>query len=578
MIRFKMRSLSGLCLGALVLGGCFRDQDTLGLPCTVNESCGEGQVCVDDICLPTSHCAVTGAECPDGLVCDPCSTENNGCVPEPKCPPHGGSSDSGSSSSTTDTTPPPCDAVQLADVAEGRGGFALDAEAEDNSSGWAVSAAGDVNGDGLDDIIVGARKIEPNGVDRAGRAYLVFAKTDTERMSLADVVLGIGGFALDGAGEIDYAGQSVSGAGDVNGDGLADVIVGSHGAPGGRTYVVFGKSDTEAIPLADVAQGIGGFAVDGEVPDSSGYSLSGAGDVNGDGLADVVVGGRLARAYVVLGKADTEAVLLADVVQGIGGFALDGEAHSAVSEAGDVNGDGLDDVVIGAPSAEPNGVSSGRTYVVFGKASTALVSLADVAQGMGGFVLDGEAYNDESGSSVSGAGDVNGDGLPDVVVGAPGAPQGADSGHTYVVFGKSDTQAIPLADVVQGVGGFVLVGEASQDRSGSPVSGAGDINGDGLADVIVGAPGKGGRAYVVFGKAKTGMVILVDVAWGIGGFVLDGEAEFVGSGLSVSGAGDVNGDGFPDVVVGARRADPNGSGPGRIYVVLGGDLSCGDGS
>ncbi|MBI5154155.1 FG-GAP repeat protein, partial [Candidatus Poribacteria bacterium] len=474
----------------------------------------------------------------------------------------------------------PAQEMDLSGLGSAHPGFRIRGEKLYDGSGYSVSDAGDVNGDGRADIIVGAPWSDPGGRDRAGTSYVVFGKAATIAVDLSD--LGNGGFRIEGIDEKDKSGVSVSGAGDVNGDGLADLIVGAHLADHGAVlytgecYVVFGKVGSEPVMLN--ALGTGGFRIGGiHRGDGTGHSVSGAGDVNGDGLADLLVGApdilrypiSAGGCFVVFGKTDTATVELSQL--GSGGFRIDGisvgdRAGWSVSGAGDVNGDGHADIVVGAPVADRSGaLNAGESYVVFGKADSTAVNLG--ALGSGGFRMIGNDPFDVSGASVSGAGDVNGDGLADLIVGAPGDYPG---GESYVVFGKGDGADVYLG--VLGSRGFRVVGLDEYEDSGASVSGAGDVNGDGLADLIVGVPDAdangehSGRSYVVFGGANSTTVDLG--ALGDGGFRMDGIDSWDYSGASVSGAGDVNGDGLADLLVGASNADPGGVQRGETYVVF----------
>ena len=369
-----------------------------------------------------------------------------------------------------------------------------------------VSDAGDVNGDGFDDLIVGISFPPGNGNGFSSGNAQVFSGVDGSVL-----------YNFDGDVSGDQFGTSVSGAGDVNGDGFSDLIV---GAPRDNPNGLSSGS-------ARVFSGVDGsvlYTFDGDTSgDRFGQSVSGAGDVNGDGFDDLIVGGpEDSNNGDLSGTVRVHSGVDGRVLYSLFGDSPNDRFGVSVSGAGDVNGDGFDDLIVGIPGDDNNGASSGSARVFSGVDGRVL------------YTFDGDSLFDRFGVSVSGAGDVNGDGFDDLIVGASGDdPNGLSSGS---------------ARVFSGVDGRVLYnfdGDMSDGEFGSSVSGAGDVNGDGFDDLIVGAPFDGDFT----GSAQVFSGVDGSVLYNFDGDDPNTDPSAGGFGGSVSGAGDVNGDGVADFIV-----------------------------
>ena len=490
-----------------------------------------------------------------------------------------------------------------------------------------VSNAGDLNGDGFDDILLSTPDTYIDDKKSVGQAYVIFGSNNIGKSGNFDLkeLNGTNGFVIQGTDEFDILGRSISSAGDLNNDGFDDIIVSSptisvgENKSGGKAYVVFGSStigDSGKLQVSNL-DGNNGFAIfNDEKYRNTGFSVSNAGDVNDDGIDDIIVGTSNSpdnyRDYVIFGNRQigVSGNLELSSIDGSNGFIIagdgDDEALRFVSNAGDVNDDGINDIILGSPNAGESDAEygtdsvisgdppAGRGYVIFGSKNYENKSEIKLSEldGSNGFLMEIDFPNGHLGRSVSGVGDINADGIDDIIIGSSFA-------GSYVIFGDRNIGGDGTIDVfsLDGTQGFALLPYKS--FWGHSVSSAGDVNADGIADLTIVAAEpetrisknntnssdndsrtvvEGGIAYVIYGSASikhlqgrdlylmnSQQVLILQNYGSHLYFTKNTLSNDPTTNKSVSNLGDVNGDGIDDLIVGI----PGASNRADSYVIFG---------
>lgn len=464
-----------------------------------------------------------------------------------------------------------------------------------DAAGRLVAGVGDLNDDGYDDVAIAAPDADSRTTfSNSGSVYIIWGPQSAATIDLGSLTpqqgIRIDGPAVNNA----KLGSALAGVGDVNSDGIADLLVGStligfsSRSLSGTSYVIYGSPGLASMQLSSSLTATTGFIIGGAAQSGSSTSAAGVGDVNNDTVPDILIGAssqssNAGAAYVVLG-ATTATRSTVDLATMSGsstadGYMITGASGSrfgvAVSGTGDVNDDGINDLLIGGNYWTANSRSqAGSGVIIYGKSSPANVAAATMSS-TDGFRIDGPVANGDLGKSVGNVGDFNGDGIDDILVGSQSLNGGAvASGAAFVIYGvnnatRSNIILDPSTPLPTSEGFRMAGGPVTNSAAATSISGLGDVNGDGLADLAVGAPaanygGSGsGSVYVVFGSGSAVGLTLPDLT-AAQGYQINGVPN-AAYGTSVTASGNFAGSGSATILSGGQYGGTGYS--GAAYVI-----------
>ena len=449
----------------------------------------------------------------------------------------------------------------------------------DDKLGSSLTGAGDLNLDGFDDFLIGAEAADADG-DGAdeGAMYVVFGPVSGGGVTTS---VDDAGLVLAGGDENGRFGLDVAGLGDVNGDGAPDFASGASNhsehetlnrTANGAVWVFFGGTNLDSSGYDGVDDADVWFYGDRNY-DWMGGLVAAAGDVNDDGFDDVLLGStgdddggaQSGAYYIMFGSSTMDDATVADADVLLYGDSTNDRVGANAAGVGDLDNDGIDDVLFGTPLVAVNGANAGAAYIALGPLSsgtTAGVSSSDA-------VIYGGSSGDLAGSSVTAAGDMDADGYMDFYVGATGDNTlgGSGSGSVFLVSGSatlaSDYDGLDFDTVFAAQ----IYGASADDNIGGSVAGGGDFDGDGRLDLLVGGAAAGdqgeGRSYILYGPLSG----TVDVE-GSAIAIFQGVDVDDGAGSEVSLLGDITGTGVSSIGIASTSANQSATDAGSAYVVL----------